>query len=52
MQAADKKRTKEDRETIARLRPFAKMQSAEDFEVFVADILCAFIAIGAFVILG
>ncbi|KAI0319010.1 hypothetical protein OF83DRAFT_871355 [Amylostereum chailletii] len=39
MQAADKKRPKEEREIIHRLRPFAKLQTAEDYEVFCADIL-------------
>jgi transcriptional adapter 2-alpha len=40
MQAADKKRPREDREIIHRLRPFAKLQTAEDYEAFSADILC------------
>jgi transcriptional adapter 2-alpha len=40
MQVADKKRTKEERDVINRLRPFAKLQTAEDFEEFVADTLC------------
>lgn len=40
MQANDKKRQREEREILHRLRPFAKLQTAEDFEVFSADILC------------
>ena len=40
MQAADKKRPKEEREIIHRLRPFARLQTAQDFEDFCADILC------------
>ncbi|KZT10919.1 SWIRM-domain-containing protein [Laetiporus sulphureus 93-53] len=39
MQAADKKRPKEEKDIIHRLRPFARLQTAEDFEVFCADIL-------------
>ena len=40
MQAADKKRPKEERETLHRIRPFARLQSSEDYENFAADILC------------
>ena len=40
MQAADKKRQKEEKELVTRLRPFAKLQTAEDFEAFVVDITC------------
>jgi transcriptional adapter 2-alpha len=40
LQANDKKRPKEEKDLLTRLRPFAKLQTAEDFEVFVADILC------------
>lgn len=40
MQAAEKKRPREDREFIQRLRPFARLQTAEDFEVFATDMLC------------
>jgi transcriptional adapter 2-alpha len=40
MQAAEKKRPREDREFIHRLRPFARLQTAEDFEVFSTDMLC------------
>lgn len=40
MQAADKKRPKEEKDIVHRLRPFARLQTAEDFEVFCADILC------------
>ncbi|PCH35998.1 SWIRM-domain-containing protein [Wolfiporia cocos MD-104 SS10] len=39
MQAADKKRPKEEKDIIHRLRPFARLQTAEDFEAFCADIL-------------
>jgi len=39
MQAADKKRPREDREILHRLRPFAKLQTAEDYEAFSADLL-------------
>jgi len=39
MQAADKKRPKEEKDIVHRLRPFARLQTAEDFEVFTADIL-------------
>lgn len=41
MQAAEKKRAKEEKDIIHRLRPFARLQTAEDFEHFQADILCA-----------
>ena len=40
MQAAEKKRAKEEKDIIHRLRPFARLQTAEDFEHFQADILC------------
>ncbi|KAF9010640.1 hypothetical protein BDQ17DRAFT_1346596 [Cyathus striatus] len=39
MQAADKKRAREEREILQRLRPFARLQTAEDYEAFAADIL-------------
>ncbi|KAH7889050.1 hypothetical protein F5I97DRAFT_1803806 [Phlebopus sp. FC_14] len=39
MQAAEKKRPKEEKDIVQRLRPFARLQSAEDYEVFAADIL-------------
>ncbi|KIK41266.1 hypothetical protein CY34DRAFT_806302 [Suillus luteus UH-Slu-Lm8-n1] len=39
MQAAEKKRPKEEKDIVQRLRPFARLQTAEDFEVFTADIL-------------
>ncbi|KAI0065996.1 SWIRM-domain-containing protein [Artomyces pyxidatus] len=39
LQAAEKKRLKEEKDIIHRLRPFAKLQTAEDYEVFCADIL-------------
>jgi transcriptional adapter 2-alpha len=40
MQAAEKKRPREDKEFIQRLRPFARLQTAEDFEIFATDMLC------------
>lgn len=42
MQAVEKKRPKEEKDIVNRLRPFARLQTAEDYEVFVADILCTF----------
>ncbi|KAH7920616.1 hypothetical protein BV22DRAFT_1073613 [Leucogyrophana mollusca] len=39
MQAAEKKRPKEEKDIVQRLRPFARLQTAEDYEVFAADIL-------------
>lgn len=39
MQAAEKKRPKEEKDVVNRLRPFARLQTAEDYEVFVADII-------------
>ncbi|KAI1795521.1 hypothetical protein LXA43DRAFT_1090692 [Ganoderma leucocontextum] len=39
IQAADKKRAKDDKDILHRLRPFARLQTAEDFEHFQADIL-------------
>jgi transcriptional adapter 2-alpha len=41
MQAADKKRPREEREILHRLRPFARLQTAEDYEAFATDMLCA-----------
>ena len=43
MQAADKKRPREEKDVVVRLRPFAKLQTADDFEHFVIDILCMFL---------
>jgi len=40
MQAAEKKRQKEEKDIVNRLRPFARLQTSEDYEIFVADILC------------
>lgn len=40
MQAAEKKRPKEEKDIVHRLRPFARLQTAEDYEVFAADMLC------------
>ncbi|KAN0091500.1 hypothetical protein V8E55_005066 [Tylopilus felleus] len=39
MQAAEKKRAKDEKDIVQRLRPFARLQTAEDYEVFSADIL-------------
>ncbi|THV05246.1 hypothetical protein K435DRAFT_745492 [Dendrothele bispora CBS 962.96] len=39
IQAADKKRPREEREIIHRLRPFARLQTASDYETFATDIL-------------
>ncbi|KAH9988469.1 hypothetical protein BJV74DRAFT_839522 [Russula compacta] len=39
MQAAEKKRPKEEKDIVHRLRPFARLQTAEDYEVFCTDIL-------------
>ncbi|KAG6866415.1 hypothetical protein C0991_004700 [Blastosporella zonata] len=39
MQAAEKKRPREERDIINRLRPFSKLQTAEDYEAFTSDIL-------------
>lgn len=40
MQANEKKRPKEEKDITHRLRPFARLQTAEDYESFVADTLC------------
>jgi hypothetical protein len=40
MQAAEKKRSKEEKDIIHRLRPFSRLQTADDFESFSTDILC------------
>lgn len=42
MQANEKKRPREEKDIVHRLRPFARLQTAEDFEAFVADTLCMF----------
>ncbi|THH29262.1 hypothetical protein EUX98_g4930 [Antrodiella citrinella] len=39
MQAAEKKRPREEKEALMRLRPFAKLQTSEDFESFVTDLM-------------
>ncbi|OBZ71060.1 Transcriptional adapter ADA2 [Grifola frondosa] len=39
MQAAEKKRPKEEKDIVHRLRPFAQLQTAADFEGFAADML-------------
>ncbi|KAJ7135011.1 hypothetical protein C8R43DRAFT_1021884 [Mycena crocata] len=39
MQAAEKKRPKEEKDIIHRLRPFARLQTSEDYESFSADVL-------------
>lgn len=46
MQAADKKRPREEREILHRLRPFARLQTAEDYESFATDMLCTFRPLG------
>ncbi|KAF8971113.1 hypothetical protein BDZ97DRAFT_1787766 [Flammula alnicola] len=40
MQATEKKRPREEREFLHRLRPFARLQTAEDYEAFSTDMLC------------
>lgn len=45
MQAAEKKRPKEEKDIVHRLRPFARLQTAEDYEAFAADMLCMLIFI-------
>ena len=40
MQAAEKKRPKEEKDIVHRLRPFARLGTAEDYEVFSTDMLC------------
>lgn len=42
-QAHEKKRPKEDRELINKHKPFAKLQTAEDFEKFVNGVMRAFV---------
>ncbi|KAJ7715942.1 hypothetical protein DFH07DRAFT_862497 [Mycena maculata] len=39
IQAAEKKKPKEEKDIIHRLRPFARLQTAEDYESFCADVL-------------
>lgn len=39
---AEKRRLKDDKDILHRLRPFARLQTAEDFEQFQADILCTY----------
>ncbi|KAJ8515560.1 hypothetical protein ONZ45_g7047 [Pleurotus djamor] len=39
MAAIEKKRPRDEKDVIHRLKPFAKLQTAEDFEVFTTDIL-------------
>ena len=36
----EKKRQKEEKEFLHRLRPFARLQTAEDYEAFTTDMLC------------
>lgn len=43
IQAQDKKLTKEERELVQRYKPFAKLQTAEDFEVLVEGLICTFL---------
>jgi transcriptional adapter 2-alpha len=42
LQAAEKKRPKEEKDIVHRLRPFARLQTAEDYEVFSTDVLCTY----------
>lgn len=44
MQAAEKKRPREEREFLHRLRPFARLQTATDYEAFSTDMLCMHIS--------
>jgi transcriptional adapter 2-alpha len=37
MQANEKKRPKDEKDIAHRLRPFARLQTSEDYEAFVAD---------------
>ncbi|CAK5279404.1 unnamed protein product [Mycena citricolor] len=39
LQVLEKKRSKEDKDILHRLRPFARLQTADDYEAFSADIL-------------
>ncbi|KAJ6546430.1 hypothetical protein DFH09DRAFT_1040022 [Mycena vulgaris] len=39
MQAAERKRPKEEKDIILRLRPFARLQTGEDYEAFCTDVL-------------
>ena len=41
MQMQEKKRQKEEREIVQRLKPLAKLQTGQDFEDFVEGIICA-----------
>ena len=40
IQMTEKKRQKEEKEFLHRLRPFARLQTAEDYEAFTTDMLC------------
>lgn len=40
MQANEKKRSKDEKDIAHRLRPLAKLQTAEDYETFVDGIIC------------
>lgn len=42
--AAEKKRPKEEREILNRYKVFAKLQTAEDFEVLVDGLICGFLS--------
>ncbi|KAG9092295.1 Transcriptional adapter ada2, partial [Ceratobasidium sp. 370] len=42
IQQAERKRSKEDREFINKLKPLARLQTADDFENLVAGLLCAY----------
>lgn len=49
MQAAEKKRPKEEKDIVHRLRPFARLQNAEDYEAFTADMLCMYLPLVDFI---
>lgn len=40
MQQAERKRSKEDRDFINKLKPLARLQTADDFENLVAGLIC------------
>lgn len=42
MQAQEKKRQRDEKDLAHRYRPFAKLQTAEDYETWVDGMLCAF----------
>lgn len=40
IQANDKKRSRDERELVHRYKPFAKLQTALDYEVMIEGLLC------------